>query len=310
VDDPFNNGQMPHQNFSQPARLLPYMEQTAAFNALNFNFGTRWGGGEFGNSVTQSNPPDISENGGSYGMVQFTVLTMQISSLLCPSDANIGGSSQYQVGGVSKKVGVNNYPSNIGLNRRINGGVADGNWQMNGPAYIATNWDGALKRTIGLNNFTDGTSNTIVFSEWIKGPAALPSKNGLSMVYSLGQASNYCPTQPCTDFAIKSLCDTVPITTANQNWGWKGEWWATSDTNVYSHTQTPNRTSCAYSDVGAVDDYRATMSLISASSNHPGGVNVLFMDGSVRFVKSTVNYQSWYAVATPDNGEVLSSDSY
>ena len=34
------------------------------------------------------------------------------------------------------------------------------------------------------------------------------------------------------------------------------------------------------------------------------------MDGSVQFVKSSVSYQSWYALATPDRGEVVSSDSY
>ena len=50
--------------------------------------------------------------------------------------------------------------------------------------------------------------------------------------------------------------------------------------------------------------------MASASSNHPGGVNVLFMDGSVRFVKSSVSYQAWYAIATPNYGEVVSSDSY
>jgi prepilin-type processing-associated H-X9-DG protein len=56
--------------------------------------------------------------------------------------------------------------------------------------------------------------------------------------------------------------------------------------------------------------YRGDITMITASSNHPGGVNVLFMDGSVRFVKSTVNYQSWYAIATPNGGEVVSSDSF
>ena len=55
---------------------------------------------------------------------------------------------------------------------------------------------------------------------------------------------------------------------------------------------------------------RGNITMVSASSNHPGGVNVLFMDGSVRFVKSTVNYISWYAIATPNGGEVVSSDSY
>jgi hypothetical protein len=39
-------------------------------------------------------------------------------------------------------------------------------------------------------------------------------------------------------------------------------------------------------------------------------VNVAFMDGSVHFVKSSVAYPSWYALATPDGGEVLSADAY
>ena len=50
--------------------------------------------------------------------------------------------------------------------------------------------------------------------------------------------------------------------------------------------------------------------MAAASSNHPGGVNVLFMDGSVHFVKSSVSYQAWYGIATPNNGEVVGSDQY
>jgi hypothetical protein len=33
------------------------------------------------------------------------------------------------------------------------------------------------------------------------------------------------------------------------------------------------------------------------------------MDGSVKFVKSSVNYIPWYAIATPNGGETLSSDA-
>ena len=62
----------------------------------------------------------------------------------------------------------------------------------------------------------------------------------------------------CTDYQFKQLCDTVPVTNANQHGSWKGEWWAYGRTMIYSHTQTPNRTSCAYGDIGLrVDDTAA-----------------------------------------------------
>ncbi|MDE2506897.1 MAG: DUF1559 domain-containing protein, partial [Planctomycetota bacterium] len=43
---------------------------------------------------------------------------------------------------------------------------------------------------------------------------------------------------------------------------------------------------------------------------HPGGVNVCFADGSVRFVKSTVSLQAWWGLGTRAGGEVISADSY
>ena len=47
----------------------------------------------------------------------------------------------------------------------------------------------------------------------------------------------------------------------------------------------------------------------TANSRHPGGVNVGLADGSVRFVKSTINIQAWRALGTRNGGEVISSDS-
>ena len=49
---------------------------------------------------------------------------------------------------------------------------------------------------------------------------------------------------------------------------------------------------------------------ITARSYHPGGVNALFADGSVHFVKSTVNGVTWRALGTIQGGEVISSDAY
>ena len=103
------------------------------------------------------------------------------------------------------------------------------------------------QRNHQLATFEDGTSNTAIFSEWIKGQGVPTgsSKNGLLEVYNLGQNSNFY----ATDFLFMQLCNTVPITNANQQWQWKGEWWAYGGTMIYSHTQTPNRTSCVYHDI-------------------------------------------------------------
>ena len=47
-----------------------------------------------------------------------------------------------------------------------------------------------------------------------------------------------------------------------------------------------------------------------AGSNHPGGVNILMADGSVRFVKDSINQATWWGLGTKASGEVISSDSY
>jgi prepilin-type N-terminal cleavage/methylation domain-containing protein/prepilin-type processing-associated H-X9-DG protein len=300
------------QNWSQLARLLPYLEQTNAYNAINWNFGSRWNNsGNYQGAYPADGAAD-GASGGAFSMVQFTVLTMQISSFLCPSDQAPGTSGTFLVGGQSKLVGSHNYASNIGLNRRINSapvGASDGsggNWQENGPGYIASSWDGIAIRQMSINGFVDGTSNTAIFSEWVKGPATgLPGKNGLGMVYNFpnNQTAHAYPT----DVQFLQAC-VVNLANPSQNWSWKGEWWASSGTSIYSHTLTPNRLACEYSD--NAQDYRGTITAVPASSNHPGGVNVLFMDGSVRFIKSTVNYVPWYAIATPDWGEVVPSDAF
>jgi prepilin-type processing-associated H-X9-DG protein len=48
----------------------------------------------------------------------------------------------------------------------------------------------------------------------------------------------------------------------------------------------------------------------AARSYHAGGVNALFGDGSVRFVKDAINLVVWRALSTTRGGEVISSDSY
>jgi prepilin-type processing-associated H-X9-DG protein len=53
-----------------------------------------------------------------------------------------------------------------------------------------------------------------------------------------------------------------------------------------------------------------TYAAVTARSYHPGGVNSLFGDGSVRFIKDSINWATWRAVGTIASGEIVSSDSY
>jgi prepilin-type N-terminal cleavage/methylation domain-containing protein/prepilin-type processing-associated H-X9-DG protein len=299
------------QNWSQQARILPYMEQQPVYNAINFTFGARWGG----ESGIFPNPDPDPSAGGPYSVINGTAVTVQVASFLCPSDGNPGraADSQIIVGQTSRPfTSACNYPSNIGLHRGYNG------WYPNGPTYLSTSWDNYMKNTVSLQNFADGTSNTAIFSEWIKGQGVdRPfAKDGLGNVYNMSGddcganqpfPDYVAPPYPQTnqpyqlDYQAAQACQNQSL---NRCHTWKGEWAMYGKTMHYSHTQMPNRRSCGGG------DWARFGGLIAASSNHPGGVNVCFADGSVRFVKSTVNYQAWYAIATVGNGEVLSSDAY
>ncbi|MFO0910774.1 MAG: DUF1559 domain-containing protein [Isosphaeraceae bacterium] len=45
------------------------------------------------------------------------------------------------------------------------------------------------------------------------------------------------------------------------------------------------------------------------SSTHPGGVNIALADGSVRFIKNSINAQAWWGLATIRGGEIVSADN-
>jgi prepilin-type processing-associated H-X9-DG protein len=79
----------------------------------------------------------------------------------------------------------------------------------------------------------------------------------------------------------------------------------------YNHYMPPNSTSCIDRSIdGNTQGYAGVGDACPPSSNHPGGVNVTFADGSVRFVKDTINVTTWWAIGTRNGGEVVSADSY
>jgi prepilin-type N-terminal cleavage/methylation domain-containing protein/prepilin-type processing-associated H-X9-DG protein len=300
------------QHHSAYARLLPFLEQNSIYNAINWTISERWGG-PGGDLVSSFN--GSSADCDLWGVMNATATANQINSFLCPSDTGIPNLTffKFSAGGTPQYVGFHNYPFNAGVNPYT--GTTSG--AVNGIAYFPTfntapsgnaytTWGIRAESPVSMATFVDGTSNTAIASEWVKGDGLQPnagSKDGLGQVYTSTASPTQFAGQINNDLLQGKACDAG----TSQNWTWKGDWWISGQSATYTHTQTPNRKSCYYPNFGQPG--ATALNVLAASSRHPGGVNVAFADGSVKFVKSTVNPFAWYAIATPNRGEVISADS-
>jgi prepilin-type N-terminal cleavage/methylation domain-containing protein/prepilin-type processing-associated H-X9-DG protein len=212
-----------------------------------------------------------------------TVNRIQIGVLSCPSDANIPDQSR----------GYHSYPNNIGTWKYNNNGT------MDGPAYLLS--DPARGPVISLAAVGDGLSCTAVFSEFVKGDGTLTS-DGPQQVYgnNIAEAAQSLSV-------LAAACQGA----TTRRFGRKGQEWLDHDCGQgggYSHVQTPNRKACQ--DLDAENPHASDHTLIGAGSNHPGGVNVAFLDGSVRFVKETIAAGTWVAIGTRSGGEVVDASQF
>jgi len=78
----------------------------------------------------------------------------------------------------------------------------------------------------------------------------------------------------------------------------------------YNHFNGPNGTGCDNQADGNTGGYGTLPDIMPPSSNHPGGVNIAFCDGSVHFIKDSINIQTWWGMGTRNMGEVIGSDAW
>jgi prepilin-type N-terminal cleavage/methylation domain-containing protein/prepilin-type processing-associated H-X9-DG protein len=270
-----NFGGTTGNDFSMKARVLPNMEQGIAFNALNQGLGY-----------------DQPANS--------TVRTMRIATFLCPSDGNIPVGT-VNVAGTAVQIGYSNYPNSLGVSRVIPGTVLDGPGDKMG-----TSADGPA---LTFANIRDGLSNTVMWSEFVMGGGQTTpanGKGGTNMIFGLLGTADTAYTQPYGPTYWQFVAGQCTANT-NKNNDTKGGnwlWHQVFQGGGYTHLMTPNKKSCFQ------DGSHTDSGLITASSNHAGGVNVGFLDGSVKFIKDSVNQMTWWALATKDGGEVIDASSY
>src|SRR5208337_351203 len=96
---------------------------------------------------------------------------------------------------------------------------------------------------------------------------------------------------------------------------WMGAAWCVGDMSStnYNHVAGPNSTTCTSMSgmmMGGPTSMVNVSVQIPPSSEHPGGVNLLLGDGSVRFIKSAIALGVWRALGTRNGGEIISSSDF
>lgn len=136
----------------------------------------------------------------------------------------------------------------------------------------------------------DGLSQTAAFSERLIGDGSNATLTLRTDIF----ASTAVPKTP--DEAIQ-LCDDIdPYDLANQFPALMGAPWMHGQ-HCYQHVNTPNKRSCGFRTSG-----RATM---TATSYHPNGVMLLYLDSSVTFVSDNIDLETWRAMGTRDQRDIV-----
>jgi prepilin-type processing-associated H-X9-DG protein len=223
--------------------------------------------------------------------IQSTVTQTRVATFLCPSEINDQPS-------VTPTITLS--PTNYG--------ACTGTWFVWDPLTQAKG-DGAfaVDQSTRPANFTDGMSNTLGMAE---------VKTYLGVIHDGLIPDVLNAPVPSTPAQLVALGGAYTPSATHTAWVY-GIMPYTGLTTVF----TPNTfvpfpqggqqvdisfTSCRLG-TSVLD---LTYAAITSRSYHPGGVNALLMDGSVRFVKSTINPVTWRALGTRAIGEVISADAY
>lgn len=286
-------------DFSVQARLLPYIEQGNLYNLLDFSqiaFTGSW-------SEKIPNPQFIA------------AFSTEIDVYLCPSDPAPESTTVTTSGGPVTYGGLN-YMVSMGSAKGTN---YDFRWTTDGPFYEPSGCRFA--------NLTDGLSNTALMNETVRSVGAdetlaagqlarLPYQKtlngssgvGTSMGSKRGMSGSGSPWSSYTD-GNGMIANADVASFWNQFTSWRGgespalrgrgTSWAfsgaiNSATNGYlsPNSRTP-------------DVVTHFTGYFAARSFHPGGAEVLFGDGSVRFLSDTIDLTTNRSLYSGSGGEVI-----
>jgi prepilin-type N-terminal cleavage/methylation domain-containing protein/prepilin-type processing-associated H-X9-DG protein len=254
--------------WSAQGRVLPFVEQSSAYNSINF-------------AVPYSNP------------MNTTIAALNVSGFLCPSE-------------IKPELATHSF----GMAGVLNYGVNVGDWYVwGGTGSPDSRAPFAVNKARTFSSMTDGLSNTILMSE---------VKAYQAYFRDLGQIAGMTPnTIPPANADPASVTEqyfgSAPQTSGHTEWV-DGLAHQSGFTTAFPPNKKIMGTTTRNVDVDLTTRRESnggpTYASITSRSYHPGGVNTLKGDGSVKFIKNTISGDIWRALGTPSGGEVISDDSY
>ena len=265
--------------------MLPFIEGSAVYSSYNFDIPGSRGGSRYPQNATAA--------------------AAQISSYICPSDPQYTPKTWSPV---ITQYTHSSYAMSRGRDENIYFNWAVSAWPdpgaPNPSSCNSTQGDGMFGAdfAVAISGVTDGTSNTFLFGEvsrWPNEPASVLNQANATAAFNVSQYYSG-EVRPETGAFVVVQLNSPPDTTGAVTGTCFGsavvppDWW--------------NPTAPNYSAAAAAAC--RTLGQWGFRSLHPGGANFSFADGSVKFIKNTVNYAVYMGLGTRAGGEILSADAY
>ncbi|WP_435009266.1 DUF1559 domain-containing protein [Tundrisphaera lichenicola] len=290
--DTFYNNRGP----SAHARMLNYLEQAPLFDSLNFSVAI------FNESV------GISMN--------TTVTTTTINTFVCPSSPGAHWNFQGATAPLNdyKSTG-NSYFASFGSS------IEFAAQQTGGPPNGPFPYIGTRGTSTAIRDVTDGTSNTIGFGEWKIGSGSNSTRSIQDVIFTGTYPAGTRRNNGTLTMPNPALVASFPAWLESCATLWRagegrqpksptlGESWAFGLVG-YSQGNLLLPPNAKYPNCNAASSGIQNPGVFGLSSYHPGGANVVMLDGSVRFLKDTISNPTIWALGSTRQGEVISADAY
>ena len=273
--------------FSWHARILPFIDEEAVYNMIDFTV-------NMSDSCTNGAPISVAH-------VNAPAAAAVVGTYLCPADGILA--DNLLLG--SADPAPENYAANAGWPSLATGyeGERDTPGSHNGLITLQNpgrpvSWH--PKTLVRQRDVKDGMSKTAMVAERLiqHGQTAEEILNSRDSLLALHLTSHPRTLPKMAEKCDPALTHSDLSTSAYIGRSWISGWTSTGAT--YMHVKTPNTTNCHF----VLNDTEGDV-LITPSSNHPHGVNVVMGDGHVEFILDDVDATIWWALGSRNGGEQI-----